>query len=68
MDALKNMNSDKSPRTDGPLCEFYKVFFWNDLAEIVINSLNFSYEIGKISLSQRRGIIKLIPGRWAKFN
>ena len=38
LDALKNMNSDKSPGTDGLPCEFYKVF-WNDLAEILIFKL-----------------------------
>ena len=60
LDALKNMNSDKSPGTDGIPCEFYEVF-WSDLADILINSLNYSYKIGKLSTSQRREIIKLIP-------
>ena len=60
LDALKSMKSDKSPGTDGLPSEFDKVF-WDDLAEILINSLNYYYEIGKLSISQRRGIIKLIP-------
>jgi len=60
LDALESMKSGKSPGTDGVPSEFYKVF-WNDLAEILINSLNYSYEIGKLSISQRRKIIKLIP-------
>ena len=47
LDALKNMNSDKSPGTDSLPCEFYKVFR-NDLAEILIDSLNYYYEIGRI--------------------
>ena len=67
LDAPKNMNSDKSPGTDGLSCKFYKVF-WNDLAEIMINSLNYSYEIGKLSISQKRGIIKLIPKKDAELN
>ena len=54
------MVTDESPGTDGIPCEFYKVF-WNDVTEILINSFNYSYEIGKLSISQRRGIIKLIP-------
>ena len=56
------MAPDKSPGTDVLPCEFYKVF-WNDVADILINSFNYSYEIGKLSISQRRGIIKLIPKR-----
>ena len=67
LDALKSMNSDKSPLTNGLPCEFYKVF-WNDLAEILINSLNYSYEIGKLSISQRGGIVKLIPKKDAELN
>ena len=60
--ALKSMASDKSPGTDGLPCEFYKVL-WNDVAEILIKSFNYSYEMGKLSISQSRGIIKLIPKR-----
>ena len=66
-DALKSMKSDKSPGTDGLPCEFYKVFC-NDLAELLINSLNYSYKTGKLSISQRRGVIKLIPKRDAELN
>ena len=61
------MVPDKSPGTDGLPCEFYKVF-WNDVAEILINSFNYSYETGKISISQRKGIIKLIPKKDANLN
>ena len=32
-----------------------------NVAEILFNSYNYSYEIGKLSISQRRGCIKLIP-------
>jgi len=60
LDALKSMVSDKCPGTD-PLHSTT----WNDIAEaaILINSFNYSYEIGKLSISQSRGIIKLIPKR-----
>ena len=67
LEALKSMLPDKSPGTDGLPCEFYKVF-WNDVADILINSFNYSYEIGKLSISQRRGIIKLIPKKDANLN
>ena len=54
------MASEKPPGSDGLPYEFYKVF-WNDLAEILLNALNFSLETGQLSISQRRGIVKLIP-------
>ena len=58
---------DKSPGTDSLPCEFYKVF-WNDVAEILINSFNYFYETGKLSITQRSGIIKLIPKKNANLN
>ena len=67
VEALKSMVLGKSPGTDGFPCEFYKVF-WNDVAEILINCFNYSYELGKLSISQRRGIIKLIPKKDANLN
>ena len=67
LEALKNMVPDKSPGTDGLPCEFYKVF-WNDVADILINSFNYSYEMRKLSISQRKGIIKLIPKIDANLN
>ena len=41
LEALKSMVPDKSPGTAGLSCEFCKVF-WNDVADILINSLNYS--------------------------
>ena len=60
LEALKDMAAEKSPGTDGLPCEFYKVF-WEDIGETLTNALNFSYEIGNLTISQRRGIVKLIP-------
>ena len=59
------MATEKTPGSDSLPCEFYKVF-WNDLAEIQLNALNFSLETGQLSISQRRGIVKLIPKKDAK--
>ena len=67
LEALKSMAWDKSPGTEGLPCEFYKGF-WNDVAEILIKSFNYSYEMGKLSISQSRGIIKLIPKKDADLN
>ena len=67
LEALKTMAPEKTPGTDGFPCEFYKIF-WNDVAEILTNALNYSYEKGKLSVSQRRGILKLIPKKDAELN
>ena len=58
--ALRNMKNNKSPGTDGYSCEFFKVF-WNKIGIFVMRSVNYSYEIGELSLVQKQGIITLIP-------
>ena len=65
LDALKTMESEKTPGTDGLPVEFYKVF-WRDISSILINALNYAYETGQLSITQRRGIIKLIPKKDAE--
>ena len=54
------MNLEKTPGTDGPPAEFYKSF-WNDISTYLLSALNFDFESGCLSISQRRGIIKHIP-------
>ena len=58
--ALKSMKNDKSPGTDGMTVNFFK-FFWKDLGEFIIKSLNEGFEKGKMSITQREGIITCIP-------
>ena len=58
--SLKTMEKNKTPGTDGLPAEFYKVF-WNDVSGLLVNSLNYAYLSGRLSITQRRGIIKLIP-------
>ena len=58
--ALKNMKNNKSPGTDGFSSEFFKVF-WKKIGIFVMRSVNYSYNIGELSLIQRQGIITLIP-------
>ena len=60
LEILKSMASENTPRSDGLPCEFYTVF-WNDLAEILLSALNYSFETGGLSVSQWRCIVKLIP-------
>ena len=54
------MVSNKSPGSDGIPAEFYK-FFWHDISDHLLESINYSYQPGQFSITQRRGIIRLIP-------
>ena len=54
------MESVKSPGSvDFPI-ELYKVF-WYDISTILLKAINCSYEKQKLSITQRSGIISLIP-------
>ena len=63
LEALKSMASEKTSGSNG--LPFYKVL-WNDLAEILLSTLNFPFETRHLSISQRRGIVKLVPKKDAK--
>ena len=54
------MDSNKTPGSNGLPAEFYKIF-WNDIADLLLDSINYAYQTGQLSVSQKRGIIKLIP-------
>ena len=58
--ALKNMNNNKSPGTDGFTVEFFK-FFWGEIGNFVVRSLNEGFEKKEMSITQREGIIICIP-------
>ena len=60
------MEPDKSLGTDGLPSEFYQMF-WNDVSKPLLEALNYRFEIGKLSISQKRGMIKLIPKRVKNF-
>ena len=60
LEAVKSMELGKSPGTDGLPAEFYKVFL-KDMSPFLISSLNRSYQNGKLAITQRRGVISLIP-------
>ena len=56
--AIAKMKSNKSPGSDGITIEFYKCF-WKDVQNLVIESLNEGFDSGKLSDSQKHGIITL---------
>ena len=58
--AIKSMPNGKSPGTDGIPIEFYKIF-WNDISDILLESFNYSYANHSLSISQKQGIITLLP-------
>ena len=56
--ALKGMARRKAPGSDGLPMEFY-LKFWDLLGEDLVCVLNSRFKSGRLSLSQRRGIISL---------
>ena len=57
---IKKAKNNVSPGSSGFSNEFLK-FFWLDLKLFILKSVNYSYEKGQLSVTQRLGIITLIP-------
>ena len=57
---IRSFEKEKSPGEDGFTVEFYQSFF-DLIGPDLVASLNFGYHTGKLSISQRRGTITLIP-------
>ena len=57
---METFENGKSPDEDGFTVEFYKHFF-DRVGVDLLASLNGAYEFGRLSVSQRRGIITLLP-------
>ena len=58
--SLKQFSKGKSPSMDGLTAEFY-LFFWELLGQDLVDSLNHAFEVGEMSILQKRGVITLIP-------
>ena len=58
--SLKEFSKGKSPGTDGLTAEFY-LKFWELLGQELVDSVNYAFKMGELSISQKRGIITLIP-------
>ena len=61
-EALRFMEKNKTPGSDGLTKEFYE-YFWNYIFETLYKSYNFNLREGCLSVEQRRGIIRLIPNK-----
>lgn len=58
--ALKDLNKNKSPGSDGLSPEFL-LAFWDVLEDPYFDSIMYSIDINKLSEEQRSGIITLVP-------
>ena len=58
--ALSRMQNYKSPGSDGLTKEFYRAF-WDIISTYIVNSFNYAFNTANLSISQRQGIISLIP-------
>ena len=54
------MKNSKSPGNDGFTVEFFK-FFWRDLGVYILRSINYAYENGLLSVTQKQGIVTCLP-------
>ena len=60
LNARKGFKENKTPGEDGFTREFYETFF-DLVGDHLLDSYNEAFDKGKMSISQRRGIISLIP-------
>ena len=58
-DALKSLQTGKTPGSDGLTTEFY-LTFWDVLADPLLSVLNECFNTGTLSPSQREGLLHLI--------
>ena len=59
-EAVKRMKNEKSHGIDGFPVEFYKIF-WNEIKDMLLESYQYSIDTGSLSISQKLGIITLLP-------
>ena len=58
--ALQHMKKDSSPGEDGLTVMFY-LEYWPTIGPYVFASLQHAWNTGKLSLTQHRGLIRLLP-------
>ena len=58
--AVKNLNNDKSPGSDGYSAECLKLFF-KDVGMFLLRLINCGFEKGEMSITLKQGVIRCIP-------
>ena len=61
--ALQGMRQISSPGSDGLTVPFY-LHFWEEIKHYLLASYNHAFRVGHMSISQRLGLIKLIPKKY----
>ena len=61
-EALRVLSNGKAPGNDGLTADFYKGF-WDLLGHQLTDALNYSYQHGELSNSQKQAIIRSIDKR-----
>ena len=57
--AVQRLQINKTPGSDGLTSEFYKAF-WDDLKNILVDSINEGFRKGELSNTQRKGVNTLL--------
>ena len=58
--ALCTMKTDKSPGPSGLTVEFFRTF-WSEISDLVTEAFQYAKEKGILAISERRGILRLVP-------
>ena len=67
LNIIKSLPNNKTPGEDSLSSEFYKIF-WVDIKSILLNSYKYSYETGHLSITQKRGLLCLIPRKTTHYS
>ena len=55
-----SLKDNKTPVSDGLTGEFYK-FFWDHIKVPLVESFQYSFQIGELSVEQKRGVLNMLP-------
>ena len=63
--SLSHCKNNKTLGSDGFIVEFYRLFS-DDIGQIMVDSFNYAFKKGSLSVNQKLGIIALIPKKKIK--
>ena len=61
--ALQTFQKDKSPENDGLLTVEFYLAVWPVFGSLLVQSLNYAFEYGELSNSQKQAVITLVEKR-----